>query len=318
MARCDYFGSQKELVTRRSPQLPGTKRTGRTGGEPPYHVVPFRQDVPARDEQEPHSGPDRHQPPPRLAAARFLHRGVRPVRSAGRSSWPAARWSGWGSRLLAGLAAAAWVYASADGLALGRSGAVPASPDDYSRYHNITEGLCVAAGIPKPALYVVDDDEINACAIGRDPAHAALVVTTGLLDRLDRIELEGVLAQQLSHIRSHDIFPATVAVPLVGMLAPPLLPLAVGTRPGGAGRPDRGAPDPLPARAHRRPGEDAHRYGRGRRRLPGHRPPLARLVTGRARHTAGQADRRPQGTVKPGFSGQAPHGGAEEPGAGST
>lgn len=136
---------------------------------------------------------------------------------------------GLGLALVAGLGAAAWVYASADGLALGRSGAVPASPDDYSRYHNITEGLCVAAGIPKPALYVVRDDAINACAIGRDPAHAALVVTTGLLDRLDRIELEGVLAQQLSHIRSHDIFPATVAVPLVGMLAPPLLPLAVGT-----------------------------------------------------------------------------------------
>jgi heat shock protein HtpX len=135
---------------------------------------------------------------------------------------------GLGLALLAGLGAAAWVYRSADGLALSRSGAAPAGADEYPRYHNVVEGLCVAAGIPKPGLYVVRADALNACAVGRDPAHAALVVTTGLLERLSRIELEGILAQQLSHIRTHDIFPATVAVPLVGVL-PPLLPLAVGT-----------------------------------------------------------------------------------------
>lgn len=127
----------------------------------------------------------------------------------------------------AGVAAAAWVYGSAQGMALQHSGARPASPEQYPRYHNVTEGLCVAAGIPKPALYVVTEAGLNACAVGRDPAHAAVVVTTGLLEALDRIELEGLLAQQLSHIRNHDIFPATLAVPLRSLLTPRLLALAV-------------------------------------------------------------------------------------------
>lgn len=128
--------------------------------------------------------------------------------------------------LVAGVAVAGWFFTSAQGLALRQSGAVPAAAEQHARYHNLTEGLCVAAGIPKPALYVVTDGGLNACAIGRDPAHAAVVVTTGLLEALDRIELEGLLAQQLSHIRNHDIFPATLVVPLAG-LAPRLLPLAV-------------------------------------------------------------------------------------------
>lgn len=133
---------------------------------------------------------------------------------------------GLGLALLVGLGLAAWVYTSAERLVLARTGATAAGKREYSRYHNITEGLCVAAGIPKPALYLVRDGALNAFAVGRDPSHAAVVVTTGLLERLDRIELEGVLAQQLSHIRNHDILPATVLVPLAGVL-PPLLPFAL-------------------------------------------------------------------------------------------
>lgn len=129
--------------------------------------------------------------------------------------------------LVLGGAAAAGVYLYSDRVALSMSGAEPASAAQFPRYHNLVEGLCVAAGIPKPALYVVRNPTLNAAATGRDPQHAAVVVTTGLLERLSRIELEGVLAQQLSHIRNYDTLVATVAVPLFGIVAPPLLPWAL-------------------------------------------------------------------------------------------
>lgn len=114
------------------------------------------------------------------------------------------------------LAAASYLYS--DRLALSLSRAVPADPDEYARYHNLVEGLCVAAGLPKPELFVVDDDAPNAFATGRNPDHAAVVVTTGLLDKLSRVELEGVLAHELSHIRNYDILVTTIAVTLIGPL----------------------------------------------------------------------------------------------------
>ena len=78
----------------------------------------------------------------------------------------------------------------------------PSRLDDEPRYHNLVEGLCVSAGLPKPELYVIDDDAPNSFATGRNPDHAAIVVTTGLLEKLSRMELEGVLAHELAHIRS--------------------------------------------------------------------------------------------------------------------
>jgi len=79
--------------------------------------------------------------------------------------------------------------------------------------------LCIAGGIPKPGVYVIDDDAPNAFATGRNPQHAAIAVTTGLLAKMNRVELEGVVAHELSHIRHYDIAVSTIAVTLVGAIA---------------------------------------------------------------------------------------------------
>lgn len=114
----------------------------------------------------------------------------------------------------------AWVsYFKSDQIALAAARAVPADPTTYRRLHNLVEGLCIAAGLPKPALYIVQDDAPNAFATGRDPDHAAIAVTTGLLERMNRVELEAVLAHELSHIRSFDIRTQTIAVTAVGAIA---------------------------------------------------------------------------------------------------
>jgi heat shock protein HtpX len=117
----------------------------------------------------------------------------------------------------AGLAMAS--YWKSDAIALAVSRAKPADPETYRRLHNLVEGLCIAGGLPKPAVYVVDDPAPNAFATGRDPKHAAIAVTTGLLEKMNRVELEGVLAHELSHIRNYDILVSTLAVTLVGAVA---------------------------------------------------------------------------------------------------
>ena len=116
--------------------------------------------------------------------------------------------------------ALAWTsYFYSDKVALAASRAKPADGPEYRRYHNLVEGLCIAAGLPKPRLYVVDDPAPNAFATGRNPKHAALAVTTGLLEQMNRVELEGVLAHELSHVKNYDILVSTVAVTAVGAVA---------------------------------------------------------------------------------------------------
>jgi heat shock protein HtpX len=110
-------------------------------------------------------------------------------------------------------------YFESDKIALAASRAKPADEGEYRRYHNLVEGLCIAAGLPKPRLYVVDDPAPNAFATGRNPEHAAIAVTTGLLEKMNRVELEGVLAHELSHIKNYDILVTTVAVVAVGAIA---------------------------------------------------------------------------------------------------
>ena len=110
-------------------------------------------------------------------------------------------------------------YWKSDTIALTVSRAKPADEIEYKRLHNLVEGLCIASGLPKPRLYVIDDHAPNAFATGRNPKHAAVAVTSGLLEKLDRVELEGVLAHELSHIRNYDILVATLAVTLVGTIA---------------------------------------------------------------------------------------------------
>ncbi len=116
--------------------------------------------------------------------------------------------------------AMAWTsYFASDRIALAASRAKPADGPEYARYHNLVEGLCIAAGLPKPRLYVVDDPAPNAFAAGRNPKHAAVAVTTGLLEKMNRVELEGVLAHELSHVRNYDILVTTIAVTAVGAIA---------------------------------------------------------------------------------------------------
>ncbi len=110
-------------------------------------------------------------------------------------------------------------YWKADAIALRVSRAEPADPKQYQRLHNLVEGLCIAGGLPKPGVYIVDDPAPNAFATGRNPEHAAIAVTTGLLDMLNRVELEGVVAHELSHIRNYDILVSTLAVTMVGSVA---------------------------------------------------------------------------------------------------
>jgi heat shock protein HtpX len=110
-------------------------------------------------------------------------------------------------------------YWKADAIALAVSRAVPAPEQEYKRLHNLVEGLCIASGLPKPRVYVIEDPAPNAFATGRNPRHAAIAVTTGLLEKMNRVELEGVVAHELSHIRNYDILVSTLAVTLVGAVA---------------------------------------------------------------------------------------------------
>ena len=141
----------------------------------------------------------------------------------GAVAWAVQQLFGFG---VAGIAIAAVVaggsaflsYWKSDAVALAMSHAKPADPVEYARLHNIVEGLCIAAGLPKPRVYVIDDPAPNAFATGRNPKHAAVAVTTGLLEKMNRIELEGVIAHELSHVKNYDILVSTLAVTMVGII----------------------------------------------------------------------------------------------------
>lgn len=109
-------------------------------------------------------------------------------------------------------------YFASDKIALAMSRARPADPVRHQQLHNIVEGLSIAAGIPKPRVYVVEDSAPNAFATGRNPEHAAIAVTTGLMEKLSRDELEGVIAHELSHVKNRDTLVMTIAVTLVGVI----------------------------------------------------------------------------------------------------
>ncbi len=117
----------------------------------------------------------------------------------------------------AAMAFGAWW--KSDSVALAMSRAQPADERTYARLHNLVEGLCIASGLPKPRLYIVADPAPNAFATGRNPQHAAIAVTTGLLEKMNRVELEGVLAHELSHVKNYDMLVMTLAVTMVGIAA---------------------------------------------------------------------------------------------------
>jgi heat shock protein HtpX len=109
-------------------------------------------------------------------------------------------------------------YAAGDKLVLAASRAKKVTHAQEPRLHNLIEGLAIAAGIPKPAVYVVEDPAPNAFATGRDPKHSSIAVTRGLLEKMNRIELEGVVAHELAHVRNRDTRVLMIAATLVGVL----------------------------------------------------------------------------------------------------
>jgi heat shock protein HtpX len=110
-------------------------------------------------------------------------------------------------------------YMYGDRVVLSATGAVLAEGRDYVYLRDTVEGLSIAAGIPPPKVYIIPSDELNAYATGRDPEHASIAVTRGLMQRLDRQELEGVVAHEMSHIANRDILFMTLVAVLVGLAA---------------------------------------------------------------------------------------------------
>jgi len=110
-------------------------------------------------------------------------------------------------------------YYFSDSIILGISGARPANKKKDFNFYTVSENLAIGAGIPMPKLYVIEDSAPNAFATGRDPKHAVVVATTGLLDKLTRTELEGVIAHEMSHIKNYDTRLMSVVAVLVGMVA---------------------------------------------------------------------------------------------------
>ena len=112
-----------------------------------------------------------------------------------------------------------YAYWKSDTLVLSLNHARPAPREEFFDFYTVTENLAITAGLPKPRLYVIDDPAPNAFATGRDEEHAVVCATTGLLAMLSRVELEGVIAHELSHIKNRDILLMTVAVVLAGFVA---------------------------------------------------------------------------------------------------
>jgi heat shock protein HtpX len=110
-------------------------------------------------------------------------------------------------------------YYSASSMVLGISQAREVKHDENPDLYHLVENLCIGAGVPTPKIYIIQDSAPNAFATGRDPQHASIAVTSGLLQKLDKLELEGVLAHELSHIRNYDIRLMTLVVVLVGLVA---------------------------------------------------------------------------------------------------
>ncbi len=114
--------------------------------------------------------------------------------------------------------AAGWVWRAAPGMVVRAVGARPSNAGVHPRLHNVVDGLCATMGLPQPAVLVVDSPVLNAMAVGRHPSTASLIVTSGLEETLSLVELEGVVAQELVHIKRHDTVRSGVAVAVIAPL----------------------------------------------------------------------------------------------------
>jgi heat shock protein HtpX len=118
-----------------------------------------------------------------------------------------------------GFAASLFSYFAGDSLVLATSGAKELKPEDVPQLWNVVQEMALAANVPMPRVYLIDDTAPNAFATGRDPKHASVAITTGLLQKLDREELQGVMAHELSHVRNFDIRFSLMVGVLVGSIA---------------------------------------------------------------------------------------------------
>jgi len=219
---------------------------------------------------------------------------------------------GWQGTVIALVVSGALAFASywkADAVALAVSRAHPADPAEYRRLYNLVEGLTIASGLPMPRIYIVDDPAPNAFATGRNPRHAAIAVTTGLLAKMNRVELEGVLAHELSHIKNYDILVSTIAVTLVGsvvLLSDIPAHHVLERRPGAARRRSQRRQQPprhlrhhlhLPGPSPREGHAGGHQPppGGAGRRLRGADDPLPAWADLRTREAAGRHDGHPLG-----------------------
>jgi len=110
-------------------------------------------------------------------------------------------------------------YYASDKIVLAISRAKPVTKQEYPYLYNVVEGLAIAAGLPKPRCYIIDDTAPNAFASGRNPKNSVIVVTKGLLQKLNRAELEGVIGHEMAHIKNYDVLVQTLAVVMVGVVA---------------------------------------------------------------------------------------------------
>ena len=110
-------------------------------------------------------------------------------------------------------------YFYSDKIVLAMSGAKPADKKDFFDLYTVTENMAIADGLPMPKVYVIEDPAMNAFATGRDPQHAVVCATTGILEKLNRAELEGVIAHELSHVKNFDIRLMGIVTVLVGTVA---------------------------------------------------------------------------------------------------
>lgn len=137
------------------------------------------------------------------------------------SIWFASRWGGWTALVLLFLGAAwSWIsFRAGDRIILRMTGANPVTVDEEPQLHNVVEEMAIAAGIRKPRVCVIETDALNAFATGMNPARATIGVTRGLLDALNREELQGVIGHEMGHIVNWDIRYATAVGVIVGLIA---------------------------------------------------------------------------------------------------
>jgi heat shock protein HtpX len=132
--------------------------------------------------------------------------------------------TGWGKgglvlAVMVAMGTAAVGYYSSDKIVLTISRARPVTKEEFPYLYNVVEGLAIAAGLPTPKCYVIDDTAPNAFATGRKPETSVICVTTGILEKLNRVELEGVIAHEMSHIKNYDVRLQTVVVVMAGVVA---------------------------------------------------------------------------------------------------